>query len=1457
MKKIINRFLFNYRNDIIAILILILALFLVYSVILGKGHIVFSDLDFPERSDNYYDEVFGIWNNRWGSSTQLNIPRFLYLLPYKIVSSPVNSNGSFLLKLFILGIVFTSALSLYYFVKSLFVQYIEGDWNLVKSLAVAMGAFLYGCNPWFIIRIQHIYLLCGYSLLPLLILLFFRLFDQKFLKKNIINFNIFHIVPYKENIKDAFLLGLVFSVMTAAIHYFFYGVIFIIGLWLLILTKYLIIYRNEVAMLKRALFVSFLIKASLLLFFTLIFSFYWLSIYGGGILLGAGATQNNINVADTLDLFSRNSSFFNVLFQQSYWWPMSGSQKNGIIFYIYGSVILILPCIALIKYGFKKHILLFLFILTCLCFVIATGTYYNIFADFFIFLVMEVPFIGNIFRDPNKLIGLALFGLCALLPFGYYALVRLISKYKVISIFMPYIVTVLVVISVFSYSDLWKDIFLNGYYKPIEIPAEYNNLWESGLEVDRILYLPLSEHMISSYGVTTPVWNKNPNKFGEMKATGDFTVYNSPYNTVFHHEGNPTSISYYYRWLIYQLDNGLTDKFGNLVSAAGYSHLDYISGYYSQEKRQQFHTQMLLSDEKLNYLLQDGTFSIFSTPYSDPEVKIDKNMSFMSGGLARLNSLNSISIDSFEMPIFLDHQKNMVIQNIDEGDSIYSSDFTDLFLSQLPDDLLLYPSDHLGVGNASLGWAQSAIHSSDWFWNLKSTGIIDLYDFDLARNEGIAFTISSRKLTIPPHRRDEDWGVVVLDFNSFLRQNLNFVPDNPDIHSIILNPVSTYNTFPSVNGSISKGEPQDIWQVAKSGLISIKENTPYRFRIDVSGRGSNKMHFKARFYDEFGEETGISYLVGPEENIHFNAMSFSGEYVTPPGSKYMRIDLLTFQRSEQKTYWWIHDLEIRDLSEIAEPNIETVTIEREAGDYHIYARVFESRVGGEINFEISDINFAFDSSLSGNTGFKWIDLGVHSIHSNSSISYENIEGFNAINAFAILTTEEELQANYRVELATLNSIQKNLFEAEKDFNIVASLQSERRFPILSNGNASFSYDGKYSRNIDIFRDGEYLFAINGGGYYERDLFQLIISSTNNSEKQIVNFRPENIESGVNLIAEPAILSMPKYWVSRTDVLPNLQQMISDNIFLEKGNYQIEIKVISDIVSTIKPSDFSFFTGNDVLTANVSLPETNLNCSDCESIAIDMVNIITENESLQIEYDATCSCDWYIISSEKVICDSGSEYYIEYNAISENLSQRHAKIVFFDDENRIIGSTFIPEVEEKDKSKTNLYQFYFLVPDKCTSFRAQFWARGTKERGKLLVQNIFLSPSGELPFLDYLYFERINMGLDDVTVHTEPTIQNVVDIPFDKTRITVENPENDLTTLRIRKTYHPLWNLSIDGYGMKSPEYSYLGFYQGYEIDNEGEYLLSFRLSKLYYIGIAIIPICIVLFAFLYSKFNHK
>ncbi len=69
-----------------------------------------------------------------------------------------------------------------------------------------------------------------------------------------------------------------------------------------------------------------------------------------------------------------------------------------------------------------------------------------------------------------------------------------------------------------------------------------------------------------------------------------------------------------------------------------------------------------------------------------------------------------------------------------------------------------------------------------------------------------------------------------------------------------------------------------------------------------------------------------------------------------------------------------------------------------------------------------------------------------------------------------------------------------------------------------------------------------------------------------------------------------------------------------------------------------------------------------------------------------------------------------EFLIRYDAKSEYLQNRHAKVLFLDDANNFKGDIYINEVEEQYKSQWNHYEQLVKVPKGATQMIIQIFRK---------------------------------------------------------------------------------------------------------------------------------------------------
>jgi len=1022
-------------------------------------------------------------------------------------------------------------------------------------------------------------------------------------------------------------------------------------------------------------------------------------------------------------------------------------------FYLAGGVILFFIIVAILYKSWKHSILLFLGFLSLVLVVLSQGVNNEGTAELFIFFVTQVPVVGAMFRDPDKLVGILTFSYSTLLVFGIISLGDIFREKSRTASALRFLFLTLLISSLFFYLTPYREYFFKGFYYPVDVPEEYNSLNRKFLEEEtggKALYIPNSENMIQSHtGVATPFWNNNEG--GYEKPTGDFHVYNSLKNTVFHHEGSIPEISYFLTYLQYLLDRGISKNIVNYASVFSVNEVIYHEEYKGQEARQSFNKAILNHQVHKSITYENEIFTSY-TPLQYPEfVRTSGRRIFTPYGLSQMEMF--FGIEGFTWSdysiIFTAQNRGSFYQALRPGDLIASDNFNDLFLSSLDEEYYLSPFDFINDGNPYLKWSKTRINTADWMWYLQTQGI-EKNKFDFEPEAGLAVTFASSKLDIPPYKMEKIKGDLLIDFNSLLRIEKFFVADNPHLFSAEANPLGPGNDLPVLHGEIQKGESLDIWQVAKSGLLNVTGDTPYQFRISLSGRGANKMHVKVRFFDEDLNELGITYVIAPSEEISFDGMTLFGEYVSPSEASLMRIDLLSFQRPEQKTYWWIHDIEISDLKKFRAPNkVDMTKTVEESSEYRVYARVFNSPKGGEIELTVNDDQKRLIKSRSPAADFIWHDLGVISLkEGKNSISFENRSGFNAVNTFVLIPSDQYDIVIQPFKQASRRGTQLIAAEAESGFHYEGNIQTQRKYPTFHSGDAIRSTQGKLEKSFEIFQNGYYkLSLLVGRPESSRGLIYLKIMDKNGitvAERELnPGNLPEASQNSQEVLYDPLrYKDFPRRINDDIYELDRYGPLILDNIPLEQGHYKLIIEIDSAVETLADLPDMDLFDPSGIQSDFFLEDILNEDCSECIQIYPHMSRMKIERDVLTIRYDKTCSCDWFVYSTDDIKVKEGREYLFEFTARSENVSKRHTKILFLDGDNKILGTSFIHEIEEKYKTSFNRYEQIIAAPEKAKKMIFQIWCRGDKEReGLVELKNLNIVPIDSLLIVDSLRLEE--------------------------------------------------------------------------------------------------------------------
>lgn len=1177
--------IFSYRYDFFAIALILISILVYFDILWNPGQIVFSDIDFPFNAQGYLNEIIGLWNNRWNTTSMLNIPRLFVVMPTYLTAFVFGLKGSLFLKAFLIQLIVTAALSTYLFTKRLVSVYSNRTFDLPKTLSLVFGSIFYALNPYVIFRIQHIYLLVGYSLFPLVLLYFFKVFDHKFQHQMISAYSPYSGKIYFENVRDAFILAYILTIASAAIHYFFYSVMALGLIYVLLIIKYLFNFTGK----DRHRVIKNMIKKLMLLGVIFIgLSFFWLSIYIGSIIVSASASQHNINVIDTFTMFSRNSSMKEVLFLISYWWRMVPDSIYNTSFFLGGGILIAIMGFGMIYNGLKRHIILLVSILGGIMLLLATGVNYPIISKAFLILC-NLPFFGNVFRDPNKLIGLLALSYSVLLIFGLEGMVELLKK-KGPSRLLTSLLFVGTAYALILFLWPMKEEFVDTYYQPVPEPEAYRDLRTYSEESPAYsLYLPIAEQMLRPiHNVSTPRWN-NSNENGRAKATGDVHIYNAPVNTLFHHEGNDPMITYYMNWMQWLIDQGRTTSLAKYINALGIDQLIYHDEYMDHEARQHFNRQIIERQNALKKEYENEIFSVYTVEEEKYALPLQKIWS--PYGLYKLEMYQRLNEKTLlQQPVIFLNQHLYDISNyMDNVDYIDMQQSIDVYLSTLDDRYKSYPFKWVKELNPFLKWSKTYLNNPDWAWYMRQLENVNKR-FDLDQENGVAVTFASGKLNIEPHLRKNYSGQLIMDFDTMLRTDSFFESEVPSIYEVQANPMKSLTSVGVVHGVLSKGDPKNIWQVAKSKLIKANENTPYSYNILISGRHTNKLHIKVRYYDKNREEIGIQYVTAPNEQVNFEAVNFLGETVSPKGTKYMRIDLLSFQRPDVKTYWWIHDINIFDYSAYKVKNVIEGSLEIAETDYYeLYMRSYQSPVSGEIQLIVDEMHYDINNQ-NPLSGLHWIYIGKQLLEEGKlALSIENVQGFNAINQLAFIPIRKKESLFSPVKMAMKKSKQLIALEGEIDFEVFGNIQTRNLSPSLSYGTGLSLQQGIGEANFEIVESQFYEIdvAVRFPFYNKGKVVLEILDDSG----VLVARKYISTRQDINIIEYESVHYTPlskKYNYQLVDHKERklyTAEVIDERIFLSKGQYQLKIHINSDAENLSPVTSLEKFDPSQLVVSN--------------------------------------------------------------------------------------------------------------------------------------------------------------------------------------------------------------------------------------------------------------------------------
>jgi len=1081
MKTKFMRFYKEYTGECIASIITLIACLPLFL----PGHITFSDLAIGRVADEYLNYVIGVYNEQLGTPNWFNLPRLTWIaIPYAIGKVLGNSGHIFLAMLITLILLVTV-----FSFGSLFRRLVKNSKHPLSSIALCCGALIYALNPWVMVRIQHIFILCGYAVVPLALSWTWDALGKPAWSKTD-----FHVPLSKEEWRKFLLLGFVVSSSFAGIHFGIFIILCMVAMALLFAGQGLI-----EAFKRRCIgswFVWYSLRGLITASTFLLFAAYWVMPFVFSITGGIRPSQNNLNAIETVVNFSRAVNPFSLLWGVSYWWPMFDPTLLPNTFWFGGGVLLSFGVVGVL---YSRRLILFM--MTAVVTFVATGTYFPNFAPKYIGYVFDTPYpFGDMIRDPNKLYGVFILPFAIFIAYGVACIDRFLkSKSLIKANYTAYAFSGAIGLALFGWLNPVYQIFMNGYYKPVEWPSVYDDLQDKleNLPSDsKVLYLPFADFSTDpSILVASPEFNK-ANIQGRLlaKSTGDHMAFDTRVDTIFPFEGNDMMVMRFLQFLHHHLDSDHIDQIGGLVAKAGITHIVMREDYTYDKERLAKHKALLDASEDLETIWANEFLTLYKVLPAQGDAQYFKHLMYTTGGFERMTWL----AEYLETPVkninvlFAYDGHNPDLSLLAPKEIVEVTAPADLWMSQLDPGRFAFPADGLRNVTPHTGWAKVILSGHDWDHASKHYKLANQkFNFDMGH--GVALTNSPlavpHKALAPP---TEGISLLSAEYQS---PSTFFHPfENMSIEGLPAEKEFPNKLRITVPGSVKPTE----WQMLESTLFPIEELMLYHFtanlhRIDIPGVD---IKYRIGYYSADGNRLGTVYadLEGtiPQPEL----LEFSNTFLTPKGTTRAGVEIRILNPTGEAIEVLMEQFALYRLDNYATPNILHVDIpdspdeEDHTEEGFLWIRYLCSPKGGLVHINNDTFDETLDTICGPVSRLEWIAYPT-TADFNKELSITNKTGINAINAITWLSKSEMASVQRQVDNQIANKQLLHLIDSV-DFEGAQTVESDNIQSGNIGGTMRYGLNGSIETSITILKESTYTLELLDYLPFEDDEYSVSI-----------------------------------------------------------------------------------------------------------------------------------------------------------------------------------------------------------------------------------------------------------------------------------------------------------------------------------------------------------------------------
>ncbi|KKU50703.1 MAG: hypothetical protein UX73_C0016G0002 [candidate division WWE3 bacterium GW2011_GWC1_47_10] len=217
------------------------------------------------------------------------------------------------------------------------------------------------------------------------------------------------------------------------------------------------------------------------------------------------------------------------------------------------------------------------------------------------------------------------------------------------------------------------------------------------------------------------------------------------------------------------------------------------------------------------------------------------------------------------------------------------------------------------------------------------------------------------------------------------------------------------------------------WNIVQTGIVGTNKSNTIGIHFKTNIPANLQPHYKLASYDERGDLQRISFLYADENNTVDQIVKL------PESAATFDFSIWALSQKDNPYDYMLKDFRITDETSNAKP----ISLEFEAKasctkDCKVVARVLKSSRGGKLGIQVNDkYTEILTKDETGDT-FVWLPLDITvDVTRRAKVTLLNIDGFNSVNAIAVLSEQEFETLSVTPTAGTVSDTQPNTVKTQQ------------------------------------------------------------------------------------------------------------------------------------------------------------------------------------------------------------------------------------------------------------------------------------------------------------------------------------------------------------------------------------------------------------------------------------------